>query len=100
MRSGKYFVYITTNKNKTVLYTGVTNNLQRRIYEHQQKSVSGKPSFVQKYNLYHLIYFEVFENALSAIAREKQIKGWKRDKKEALIQTFNPAWDFLNDTIY
>jgi putative endonuclease len=95
-----YFVYIVTNKNKTVLYTGVTNNLYRRLYEHEENS---KPfrhkSFAGQYNAYNLLYFERFEYIQHAIAREKEIKGCRRSKKEALIKINNPEWQFLNDKI-
>ena len=95
-----YFVYILTNKNKTVLYTGVTNDLYRRISEHYENS---KPfrhsSFAGRYNAYHLIYYERFTQVTNAIAREKEIKGWRRSKKEALINTMNPAWNFLNEEV-
>jgi len=95
-----YFVYILTNKNKTVLYTGVTNDLYRRISEHYENS---KPfhhsSFAGSYNAYHLIYYERFTQVTNAIAREKEIKGWRRSKKEALINTMNPKWNFLNEEV-
>ena len=95
-----YFVYIVTNKNKTVLYTGVTNDIYRRLYEHEQNS---KPfrhkSFAGQYNVYFLLYYERFEYIEHAITREKEIKGWRRSKKEALINSTNPDWKFLNDEI-
>jgi putative endonuclease len=92
-----YFVYITTNKNKTVLYTGITNNLKIRLAQHFENAQPHQhPSFAGNYNAYYLIYFERFENVEQAIAREKEIKGWRRSKKEALINTLNPEWRFLN----
>jgi len=94
-----YFVYITTNKNKTVLYTGVTNNLRYRMQQHELEAKTTKKSFTGRYNCYHLIYFEHFEYIDHAIEREKQIKGWLRRKKEKLINDFNPDWRFLNDEI-
>jgi putative endonuclease len=94
-----YFVYITTNKLKTVLYTGVTNNLSRRIYEHKEMAYGDKDSFAGKYNAFYLIYWEWFKYPNHAIKREKQIKGWRRDKKEKMISDFNPEWRFLNDEI-
>ncbi len=95
-----YYVYIVTNKNKTVLYTGVTNNLQRRLWEHEQNAIPFRhSSFAGKYNAYHLIYYEQFEYIQNAIAREKEIKGWRRSKKEDLIKTMNPEWRFLNEEI-
>jgi putative endonuclease len=95
-----YFVYITTNKNKTVLYTGVTNDLRARLAQHQQSSLSfPSSSFAGKYNAVFLIYYERFDFIEHAIEREKEIKGWRRSKKEALIATLNPEWKFLNDEI-
>ncbi|UBM62174.1 GIY-YIG nuclease family protein [Candidatus Sulfidibacterium hydrothermale] len=94
-----YFVYITTNQNKTVLYTGVTNNLPYRLEQHEENAKTTKTSFAGKYNCYHLIYYERFEYIQHAIDREKEIKGWVRRKKEKLINEFNPEWKFLNDEI-
>ena len=87
-----YFVYILSNKNRTVLYTGITNNLERRLYEHKNGITKG---FTTKYHVYDLVYFETTENPSSAIAREKQIKGFSRHKKNALIESINPNWDNL-----
>lgn len=92
-----YFVYILTNKNKTVLYTGVTNDIERRLFEHQAKEHAGKFAFTWKYNCFYLVYYEHFEYIEQAIDREKEIKGWHRDKKELLVSSFNPEWKFLND---
>jgi len=83
-----YYVYILTNKTKSVLYTGVTNDLVRRCFEHKNKL---QPGFTEKYNVNELVYFEVFDFAESAISREKQIKGYSRAKKDALIDKFNPT---------
>jgi len=91
-----YFVYITTNFTKTVLYVGVTNSLPRRMYEHKKEALGNKDSFAGKYNVYHLVYWERFQYINDAIEREKQIKGWRREKKENLISEFNPEWIFLN----
>ena len=88
----QYFVYIMTNRSRT-LYTGVTSNLQRRVYEHKHKLV---PGFTGKYNITRLVYFESTRDVRAAIAREKQIKGWRREKKIALIGATNPAWDDLS----
>jgi putative endonuclease len=89
-----YYVYIITNPGKTVLYTGVTNNLQRRIYEHTENR--GNPSnFAGKYYCYKLIYYEEFNDITEAIQREKQIKGWRREKKEELIHEKNPQWNVI-----
>lgn len=94
-----YFVYIITNPKRTVLYTGVTNNLHRRLTEHYEDNVNGKKSFAARYFCYHLVYFEAHTYINNAIQREKEIKGWTRKKKEALINEFNPDWKFLNDAI-
>jgi putative endonuclease len=93
-----YYVYILTNKNKTVLYTGVTNDLQRRIWEHKNLK-DHKSSFSQRYNCFYLVYYEEFNNIDQAIEREKIIKGWKRFKKENIINEFNPEWKFLNNLV-
>jgi putative endonuclease len=84
----KYYVYIMTNQKRT-LYTGVTNVLARRVYEHKLKLVDG---FTKKYNLGWLAYYEATDDIESAIAREKQIKGWLRRKKMALVESTNPRW--------
>lgn len=94
-----YFVYITTNKNKTVLYTGVTNNLYQRLWEHEEESKTTKRTFAVKYNCFNLVYYEHFDYIEHAIDREKEIKGWTRKKKESLINLFNPLWRFLNDEL-
>ena len=88
-----YFVYILTNKTNKVLYTGVTNNLERRLYEHKNHLVDG---FSSKYNTNKLVYYEVSEYIESAIAREKQIKAYRRDKKIALINESNSEWKDLS----
>ena len=85
-----YYVYILTNKTKTVLYTGVTNNLQRRVQEH--RSNLKQNSFTSKYKVYMLVYYETTTDITSAIAREKQIKNLLRKKKEELINQMNPTW--------
>jgi putative endonuclease len=90
----QYFVYILTNKNKTVLYTGITNNLQRRLFEHKNNLKDG---FTKKYNVYHLMYFEIFKDSLNAIKREKQIKAGSRRKKIELIESKNPNWEDLSE---
>ncbi|MCX6313200.1 MAG: GIY-YIG nuclease family protein [Sphingobacteriales bacterium] len=93
-----YYVYIVTNPNKTTLYIGVTNNLRARILEHWENR--NKPeTFAGRYFCYHLIYYETFQYIQVAIARETEIKKWNRSKKEALIQTKNPEWIFLNEKI-
>ena len=88
-----YFVYILTNQSNKVLYTGVTNNLERRVYEHKMKAADG---FTAKYNVNKLVYFEDFANINDAIAAEKKIKGWLRIKKLKLIETSNPEWKELS----
>jgi putative endonuclease len=93
-----YFVYIITNENKTVLYTGVTNNLQSRLVQHQFPGENRK-HFSARYNVYFPVYWESHNNVQYAIDREKEIKGWKRFKKMNLIASFNPEWKFLNDEI-
>ena len=93
-----YFVYILTNKNKTVVYTGVTNDLEIRLKQHRENK-ENTFAFTYKYNCYYLVYFEHFQYIEHAIEREKEIKGWTRAKKNALIETENKNWDFLNDTI-
>ena len=97
MRHHNYYVYIITNKNKTVLYTGVTNDLKRRLYEHENGIL---PSFTKKYNCHYIVYYEHFTFILHAIDREKEIKKWRREKKDKLITKFNPEWKFLNEEIY
>ena len=92
-----YYVYITTNKNKRVLYTGVTNDLKNRLYQHYLDTKNHTSSFVARYNAYYLVYYEHFDYIQDAIDREKEIKGWLRKKKEKLITDFNPNWDFFNN---
>ena len=88
----QYYVYIMTNKNNTVLYTGVTNDLARRAWEHREKQVKG---FTSRYNITKLVYYEIFGDAYNAIAREKQIKGGSREKKLDLVDSVNPDWNDL-----
>lgn len=91
-----YYVYIATNKNNTVLYTGVTCDIDRRIFEHENKLHEG--SFTSKYNVNKLVYAETTPYINNAIEREKQIKGWTRQKKIDLINSVNPKWeDLLTD---
>jgi len=93
-----YYVYILTNKNKTVLYVGVTNNLKERLFFHKNQDPFSK-SFTKRYNVYYLLYYEHFFDIDTAISREKQIKSFGREKKEKLINSFNPDWIFLNDSL-
>ena len=92
-----YYVYILTNKNKNVLYIGVTNNLIRRVYEHKQHF--DKNSFTSKYNVTNLVYFEETTDVNAAIEREKQIKSWSRIKKFFLIREMNPALEDLYESL-
>jgi len=89
MRHQDYFVYILTNQRHTVLYIGITNDLGRRLWEH---GASRKTHFARQYNADKLIHFEAFSDPRSAIAREKQLKRWRRSKKETLIAKSNPEW--------
>ncbi len=90
-----FYVYVLTNKNRTVLYTGVTNNLKLRLYQHENKL---KPtSFTARYNVFYLVYYERFSWIQMAIQREKEIKNLSREKKLYLIREFNPKLEFLND---
>lgn len=88
----RYYVYIMTNRSRT-LYTGVTSDLQRRVYEHKQKLI---PGFTEKYNITFLVHYETTNDVRAAIAREKQIKGWSRAKKMSLIRAANPDWQDLS----
>jgi putative endonuclease len=90
------YVYIMTNKNNTVLYTGVTSDLQKRVWQHREELVEG---FTKRYNVVKLVYHEVCPDMLSAIAREKQLKGGSRQKKVDLINGFNPEWRDLYDDL-
>lgn len=94
-----YYTYNLTNSTKKVLYTGVTNDLKRRLSEHSKDAASDKRTFTGKYNCVFLIYWERFQYIQHAIAREKEIKGWNRKKKEDLIVSFNPSWRFLNSEV-
>jgi putative endonuclease len=85
-----------TNKSHSVLYTGVTSDLKKRVYQHKGKMVDG---FTQKYNVSKLVYYQIAQNAYSAISREKQIKGGSRAKKIEMINSLNPDWNDLSDTL-
>ena len=87
-----YYVYILTNNNDSILYIGMTNDLQRRVFEHKNRLVDG---FTKKYHVHKLVYYEITTDVNSAIAREKQLKGWKRVKKNELIESVNPKWNEL-----
>jgi putative endonuclease len=92
-----YYVYILTTNNHRVMYTGITNHLIRRVDEHRNHLADG---FTKKYNITKLVYFENTEDVSAAIAREKQLKGWRRSKKDKLIETINPNWEDLFDRIH
>ena len=91
-----YYVCLLTNRNDRVMYVGVTNDPKRRLYEHQNKLMKG---FTEKYNVSKLVYFEQTDDILSALAREKEIKKWRREKKNILVMQLNPDWDDLSNTI-
>ena len=84
-----YYVYILANKTNTTVYIGVTDDLMRRLQEHRNDRVDG---FTKTYHVHKLVYYETFSNVQYAIAREKQLKGWRRSKKDALIEGANPSW--------
>ncbi len=91
-----YFVYIMTNKHRNVIYIGVTSDLKKRVFEHETGKHKG---FTKRYNCHYLIFYEHFSNVNHAIKREKEIKKWRREKKDKLITTTNPEWRFLNKEI-
>ena len=93
----QYYVYILSNTHKNVIYTGVTNDLARRVYEH--KNHLDKGSFYARYNVENLVYFEVTANIEAAIEREKQIKSWNRKRKNKLIESLNPNWIDLYESL-
>ena len=90
-----YYIYMMTNKSNSVLYTGVTNNLERRVFEHKNQELTG---FTQQYNATKLVYYEHCFDIKAAIAREKQIKGWVRQRKNELVESLNPEWQDLSPT--
>ncbi|MGP8281988.1 MAG: GIY-YIG nuclease family protein [Desulfomonilaceae bacterium] len=89
-----YYVYIMTNWDDSVIYIGVTSDLTRRLYQHKSKMLKG---FTEKYNVNKLVYFEETADVLSAITREKEIKKWRRDKKDELVSSINPKWRDLSE---
>ena len=97
MYKNDYCVYIMTNKHNSTLYTGVTNNLKRRVFEHKEHLIKG---FTDRYNLEKLVYFEVTSDINTAILREKQIKNWSRRKKIELIESINPEWNSLAEDLF
>ncbi len=88
-----YYIYLLTTNNNKVMYVGMTNNLERRVYEHKMKLV---PGFTAKYNVSKLVYFEETQDVHAAIAREKEIKKWRREKKNSLVAAVNPHWQDLS----
>ncbi|HZR69208.1 MAG TPA: GIY-YIG nuclease family protein [Burkholderiales bacterium] len=96
MERGRYFVYILASRSRR-LYVGVTNDLERRLFEHKNKLADG---FTKQYQIDRLVHFEETSDVTSAIEREKQIKGWLRDKKIALVESGNPTWEDLSEAWY
>ena len=96
MAKKKFWVYILASKSRT-LYTGVTSDLLRRVFEHKQKLIEG---FTSCYNIDRLVYFEEYNDSRDAIMREKQIKAWARAKRIALIESMNPVWDDISEEWY
>ena len=92
-----YFVYMMTNRSRVVLYVGVTSRLDGRVCDHRSQVVEG---FTAKYKLNRLVYYEQFSDPISAITREKEIKGWRRAKKNALVETLNPKWEDLTELLF
>ena len=92
----QYYIYILTNWNDKVMYIGVTNNLKRRVYEHKNEVIDG---FTKKYHVHKLVYYETTTEVKAALEREKQLKGWKREKKDSLVTDMNPNWKDLYDEI-
>ena len=98
-RDHTYYVYIVANPNRSTIYIGITNDLNRRLQEHKSNRGT-KKSFAGRYYCYELVYYEVHQYVNNAIAREKELKKWSRAKKNALIESFNPSWDSLNIRFY
>ena len=92
----QYYIYILTNWNDKVMYIGVTNNLKRRVYEHKNEIIDG---FTKKYHVHKLVYYETTTEVKAALEREKQLKGWRREKKNSLVTDMNPNWKDLYDEI-
>ncbi|MCL5094245.1 MAG: GIY-YIG nuclease family protein [Patescibacteria group bacterium] len=91
-----YYIYFLTNQNNKVIYIGVTNNLKRRVYEHRIELIDG---FTKKYKCKKLVYFEGTKSIISALEREKQLKKWRREKKDDLVNQLNPDWKDLYESI-
>ena len=92
-----FYVYMLTNRSRVVLYTGITNSLMRRVWQHQNGEIDG---FTKTYKINRLVYYERFNDPRDAIAREKEIKGWRREKKNALVETMNPKWADLSPMLF
>ena len=92
-----YYVYIITNKYRSTYYIGMTNNLKKRLNQHIENIENGTKTFASKYQLKYLVYYEKFSWVQKAIAREKELKGWRREKKLNLIRSSNNKFEFLND---
>jgi putative endonuclease len=92
-----FYVYMMTNQSRVVLYTGITNSLVRRVWQHQNSEIEG---FTKTYKVNRLVYYECFNDPRTAIAREKEIKGWRREKKNALVKTKNPRWADLSPMLF
>lgn len=95
--SYNFYVYIITNPYRTTYYIGVTNNISLRLQQHKENTENGNKTFAAKYNCKHLVYYERFSWVQNAIAREKELKGWRRKKKLNLIRSFNANFEFLED---
>ena len=92
-----FYVYMMTNRSRVVLYTGITNSLMRRVWQHQKSEIE---SFTKTYKVNRLFYYERFSDPRDAIAREKEIKGWRREKKNALVERMNPKWADLAPMLF
>jgi putative endonuclease len=92
-----FFVYMVTNRSRGVLYTGLTNDLERRVSEHRNGTVKG---FTKQYRVNRLVYYENYGDVRDAITREKEIKGWRREKKNALVRTLNPKWEDMGQKLF
>jgi putative endonuclease len=92
-----FYVYMMTNRSRVVLYTGITNSLVRRVWQHQNSEIEG---FTKTYKVNRLVYYERFNEPCDVIAREKEIKGWRREKKNALVEKVNPKWADLSPMLF
>ena len=92
-----YDVYMMSNRSRVVLYTGITNNLETRLWTHRNEDVTG---FTSRYKVDRLVYYEVYDDPYNAISREKEIKGWRREKKNDLVRTLNPKWEDLSTKLF